>query len=222
MRFAALVPLKDFALAKQRLRPVLTDAECSDLARAMLDDVLIALGATPQVSDVALVGGTDARRYATQEGTGWIEDAGSLNAAMSNAAAQTAQRGAERLLIVAADIPLATAADLSELLERHADGLTICRAARDGGTNALALTPPDALEFQFGPDSARRHRKAALAAGLESRSLALESLQRDIDTPDDLSWLCQQQQSSQTIEFLANAGIAQRLISASARAGVSG
>jgi 2-phospho-L-lactate guanylyltransferase (CobY/MobA/RfbA family) len=38
----------------------------------------------------------------------------------------------------------------------------------------------------FGPESAGRHRGAALAAGLTLHELRLPSLNRDVDTIDDL------------------------------------
>ena len=53
------------------------------------------------------------------------------------------------------------------------------------GTNALALRPPDVIDFAFGPGSRAAHRERALAAG--ARYVELDGpLTVDLDTPEDL------------------------------------
>ena len=54
------------------------------------------------------------------------------------------------------------------------------------GTNALLLSPPDAIKFAFGNDSRAAHQAAARAAG----ALSLEvdgPLSLDLDLPEDLT-----------------------------------
>ena len=55
VRVHALVPVKDLGLAKTRLAAVLTAEERRDLARAMLEDVLAALLASPVVVAITLL-----------------------------------------------------------------------------------------------------------------------------------------------------------------------
>ena len=57
------------------------------------------------------------------------------------------------------------------------------------GTNALVLSPPDAIEPSFGPDSLERHVAAAEAAGVPHRVEEVPGLALDVDTPDDLAAL---------------------------------
>jgi len=57
------------------------------------------------------------------------------------------------------------------------------------GTNALVLSPPDAIKPSFGPDSLARHTAAAEAAGLPHRVEDVPSLAHDVDTPEDLAAL---------------------------------
>ena len=57
------------------------------------------------------------------------------------------------------------------------------------GTNALLLSPPDAIEPSFGPGSFARHAARAREAGVAARVAALPSLGLDVDTPDDLAAL---------------------------------
>jgi 2-phospho-L-lactate guanylyltransferase len=57
------------------------------------------------------------------------------------------------------------------------------------GTNALLLTPPDALAPSFGPDSRKRHLAEAEQAGLQAEVVEIASLAMDVDTPEDLETL---------------------------------
>lgn len=86
--------------------------------------------------------------------------------------------------IVNADLPCAQAEDVERLLaEIPPLGLALVEAA-DGTTNALALSSPDVFQPLYGPGSAERFRAAA-----PSRTLAIENLADDVDTPDDLARL---------------------------------
>ena len=57
------------------------------------------------------------------------------------------------------------------------------------GTNALVLSPPDAIEPAFGPDSFARHVAAAEAAQVPHRVEEVPGLALDVDTPGDLAEL---------------------------------
>jgi 2-phospho-L-lactate/phosphoenolpyruvate guanylyltransferase len=57
------------------------------------------------------------------------------------------------------------------------------------GTNALVLSPPDAIEPSFGPGSLARHTAAARAAGLDYSVERVPTLMLDVDTPEDLAEL---------------------------------
>jgi len=86
--------------------------------------------------------------------------------------------------IVNADLPCAQPEDIERLLaEAPSLGLALVEAV-DGTTNALALSSPDVFQPLYGPGSAERFRAAA-----PSRTLAIENLADDVDTPDDLARL---------------------------------
>ena len=57
------------------------------------------------------------------------------------------------------------------------------------GTNALLLTPPDAIAPSFGPGSFARHAALGAAAGAVVRVAHAPSLELDVDTPGDLEAL---------------------------------
>ena len=122
-----------------------------------------------------------------------------------------AAQGVRQLLVLPADLPTLTASDVRRLIEGHHGGLSLCPAARDGGTNALLLSPPTAIPFLYGPDSARRHLEAAQARGIAARHTDLAGFARDIDTPDDVYWLLEQRIACATLAWLSYSGIRDRL-----------
>jgi 2-phospho-L-lactate guanylyltransferase len=100
--------------------------------------------------------------------------------------------GYERALLVPGDTPLLDAGEVSSLLERSAEaGIAVVAVPdRHGtGTNALLLTPPDAIAPSFGDGSLERHVAAAREAGLSCSVEPLPSLVLDVDTPEDLEEL---------------------------------
>lgn len=210
----ALIPVKTLAHAKTRLNPVLQQNECALLSQAMFLDVLDAMSAAAGIAHIAvLTNDTEVASLAKQQGHTVIADAGSgvLSDGLNAAAAQLAAMGAEVVVITPGDLPTLTAADIEQLLARHKGGLSVCPAIRDGGTNALVCSPPDAMLFHFGHDSARKHLEQANSSGLQSERLSLQAFFRDIDTPEDLAWLTQQKRDNHTSRFLRQSGIAARL-----------
>jgi 2-phospho-L-lactate guanylyltransferase len=57
------------------------------------------------------------------------------------------------------------------------------------GTNALLLSPPDAITPSFGPGSFARHAARGRAGGTTVAVAELPSLGLDVDTPGDLAAL---------------------------------
>ncbi|MET3662406.1 coenzyme F420-0:L-glutamate ligase [Aquamicrobium ahrensii] len=109
-----------------------------------------------------------------------------INGAADRAAEWAASIGAERLLVIHADIPTLEAAEIASLIEAGCEVPVVVAESYDGGSNAILLSPPDAIPFRFGPGSAGAHEAAARSAGKECLRLALPNLRRDIDTPRDL------------------------------------
>lgn len=110
-----------------------------------------------------------------------------LNAQLERALAALA---GDDLLILHADLPLATPEALHELLAAGAatDSVVLVRS-RDGGTTAMRLRPPGRFALQYGRHSFDRHVAAAQAAGLSVTPIDIPALALDIDTVDDLHTL---------------------------------
>jgi 2-phospho-L-lactate guanylyltransferase len=193
MRTTAILPIKSFAKAKQRLRFELPEYDRRALVEAMFADALVALGRVPALERVIVVTADRvAQRIAGGYGASVIEDdeRGHNTAAMRGVEVLT-EEGIERALLVPGDCPLLTPADINALLAHEVpERSALIVPDRHGtGTNALLLTPPDVLTPSFGPDSRRRHVADAEAIGVPAEVVELDSLALDIDTPDDLEAL---------------------------------
>ncbi len=185
MRFA-LIPVKELSQAKARLAPVLDDTGRRELALALYRDVLAAALTCPALDAVAVVSrDRDVLSLAGEAGAEALPEPGGLNEALASASQALARRwrDADRLVVLAADLPLATPDGIAAVALADADVALV--SSSDGGTNALAL-PPATIAFRFGPDSARRHLAEAKKAGLRTLRLDLPSLALDIDTREDL------------------------------------
>jgi 2-phospho-L-lactate guanylyltransferase len=113
------------------------------------------------------------------------------SAAVSRGIGAALERGAERALLVPGDCPAVDPGELADLLARTpGDPSVVIVPDRHGsGTNALLITPPDALAPSFGAGSFARHAALARAAGATIKVCDLPSLGLDVDTPDDLGAL---------------------------------
>lgn len=209
----ALVPAKCPARSKSRLGSVLPAEDCAQLSHAMLQDVLAALRGASTIDHAAVLTDDDTvAHFAADAGHPVLRDAGDeLCASLDKAAAALARRGAATVIVLPSDIPTVTSADIDGLLKRHEAGLSLCPAIRDGGTNALVCTPPDAVPFCFGANSAARHLQEAGARGVQTSRLALPAFFRDIDLPDDLVWLNAQRAGAHTQAYLQQSGLSARL-----------
>ncbi len=214
----ALLPLKPASLAKSRLAALLDDAERATLAALMARDVLGALRAALGINGIVILASDEASAALAREFgcSRWQDPPGAgLRASVQAGLDRLAAEGARGALVVPADLPALTGPDVDALLTAHRGGLSLVRATSDGGTNALLLTPPDAVPCQFGPDSARRHLEAAAARGVHAASHAVAGFARDLDTVDDVRWLCAQPCGGEARQFLLDCTIPARM----ARAG---
>jgi 2-phospho-L-lactate guanylyltransferase len=185
-----LVPVNRLDRAKGRLAELLTPAERVELAEATLLTVVAAaqdagfalaiLTADRRVGDLV---GTPARMVAEDPALRGLN-------AQIEAAIAVLDVPSGGLLIVHADLPLATGAALRSVVSAAAPApsATLVRSG-DGGTNAMLLRPPGRCALAYGRGSFALHRAAAEAAGMEVRAVEVPELALDLDTPADLDAL---------------------------------
>jgi 2-phospho-L-lactate guanylyltransferase len=208
----AVVPVKEPEDAKQRLSGAYSPDFRRGLARAMLEDVVSALAVAPVLAGLALATvDAEAAQIGRRYGAAIFEEcarSGHTGAVM--AAARRLQReGRGGMLTVPADIPLITAAEITQLLAGHRSGggFSIVPAHDGRGSNAIVMTPPVAMKLAFGNDSFVPHVAAARLAGIEPRILSLPGIALDIDTPEDLAVFMRTPSPTRAWAFLAAAGL---------------
>jgi 2-phospho-L-lactate/phosphoenolpyruvate guanylyltransferase len=191
MRTLAILPVKSFGAAKQRLAAALGAGSRQALAQAMFSDVLASLRRVAGLDAIAVVTADPAASAAAHaEGVPVLPDPAQAgqSAAASIGIAYALAEGFERALLVPGDTPLLDPAEVAALLAAPRR-LSIVPDRHGTGTNGLLLTPPDAIAPSFGPGSLKRHVAAAEATGLSSAVAELPTLMLDVDTGDDLAAL---------------------------------
>lgn len=203
-RLVAVVPLRSPGDGKTRLAPSLGRDTRAALAGAMLADVVAALrGADVHV--VVAAGGAAAAAAASALQADVVMDGpgvGSLDGAVEHARRQL--EPVDALLVVQADLPLLTSADVRAVVE-HDDAVVVA-PTDDGGTSALLRRPAAVVPTAYGPDSARRHQQLARDAGLVPRVVRRPGLALDVDVLTDLQALAGRPVGPATAAVLAALG----------------
>lgn len=190
MNATAVLPIKRLDAAKQRLAASLDETRRRALAEAMVADVLEAIGKARGVDRLIVVSGDPiAQELANDAGAEVVpdpEDAGHVEAAQAGIARAEVE-GAERVVLLAGDCPLLDPRELDRLLTGVPGRYVGIVPDRHGsGTNALLLSPPDAIVPAFGEGSRERHVAAAREAGIPFGVEELPSIELDLDTPADV------------------------------------
>jgi 2-phospho-L-lactate/phosphoenolpyruvate guanylyltransferase len=188
-----LVPVKNLAQAKQRLASVLDQASRTELAQAMLHDVLSVLAGWTRRPAVAIVTSDPfAIELAQQYEFEIIPDPVNPGetGAIETATEMCVSRGVESTLVIPADIPLISASELDSILNHApAQGSVLVPAADGRGTNAAFRRPAALFPLRFGNDSFKPHHAAAQATGKPCIVLQLPGIAVDVDNPSDLQQL---------------------------------
>lgn len=185
-----IVLVKDLDQAKQRLGNVLDAKERRALAlrnaerairAAAAGDHRLVVGGSPEVQEIADRLGAEAVIERRQQGQNVAAKLGIAHALKSNARA---------VLILSSDLPLVTRKSVKDMLDvagRVAPPAVVAAPAIGrGGTNALYISPPDAISLHFGEDSLTAFRHEAEAKGVNFAVHKSDAMALDLDEPDDL------------------------------------
>ena len=210
-RIAAIIPVGTLEGAKTRLGGTLDAEERQDLVERLLARTVFVALATDGLDDVLVVSpDREVLRRAADLGARTLRQRSvGLNAGLDEGRQDVVAGGADAILVLPIDLPFVTTQAVAAVLERLTAGAALPRPVADFaavagsaavadfatvvlvtdrhgcGTNALALRPPHAIAFAFGPDSRRAHHAAAEAVG--GRYVEVDGpLAFDLDTPDDL------------------------------------
>ena len=194
MKVSALIPVKGFSNAKQRVITLLEAADRELFAEVMFrDDLKQVLKARGLVETYVVTGDNKVAEIAASLGAQLIREKvekGETDA-VDFARGELKQLGREAVLIIPGDMPLVRSADIEEVLAQVPEGASFPFAllvpSHDRmGTNALLLAPPDIIKLRFGYDSFTYHMSQVSAQGLPLRFIENERLALDIDEPKDL------------------------------------
>lgn len=179
----AAVPVRQAISPKSRLAAVLSPRTRRLLSLEMAARVVGAIeeaGARPLV----LAADQVVMDWAAERDWEGIRDrAPSLDAAAAGAVAEATKRKIG-WMIVHADLPLLTAADLRESLDAVSSGNWVLAPSSDGGTSLIGGSGDPHFDFAYGEGSFHRH-----LARLRRRSLKIvfrTGLALDLDRPSDL------------------------------------
>lgn len=211
----AVVLVKPFRLAKQRLANVLDAGERTELARVMLEDVLTAVDACESLAGVIVVtpdraAAAVARRH---QAIVLMETAAvGMNAAVARVVKYFTGRSDAGIVVVPADVPHVSPGDIDEMIAliEHAPAIALVRS-NDGGTNLLACRPSGVIAPSFGPDSFNAHCAAALRKGITPTVCFAPHLSLDIDRREDLDAFVSRQSSTRTHAYLSKLNLQTRL-----------
>ncbi|MEX1005629.1 MAG: 2-phospho-L-lactate guanylyltransferase [Acidimicrobiia bacterium] len=176
------IPVKPFDAAKRRLADVLDPEARARLGRRLAERTVQAVaecGAHPLVlsADEAVT------NWAQAFGVDVHLDEGSSLDAAARAAVSRIRRSAGTWAILHADLPIITAADLTDAVALLRSGRSVIGPSSDGGTSLLG-SASDGFAFSYGKGSFHRHLRGL--ASSDPTIVIARGLLLDLDTPDDL------------------------------------
>lgn len=214
----AILPVKEMAGAKQRLAPLLLPAERIALMQVMLRDVLMALSAAQGLAGIAVVTLDPWAQALTEAHGARIITEGAREGhtgAVTAAATRLQAEGIAAILTLPGDVPAVKAPEIEALIAAVTSppAFIIAPAHDEQGSNAILMSPPNAVKLRFGEDSYFPHLASARAAGITPQILCLPGIAMDIDHPVDIARFAgiPEAKDTQTLAWLRQNGIFSRL-----------
>ena len=219
MKFV-IVPVKDLSMAKERLSSLLPQQQRTELAYAMLEDVLKALKGS-RLADRKFIVTLDKKAIEMANAIG-IEvipetEQNGESASVDYASRLSIDMGATSVLVIPGDAPLITSEDIDFVLDKEKDGPSIVFVpARDEyGTNAILRKPPDAIPSMFGDDSFNKHKNLAEKKNIPYACYENPRIGLDIDRPEDLVEFVSQKSDTRTYGELERLNLIEKIKEAS-------
>jgi 2-phospho-L-lactate guanylyltransferase len=191
MNLWAIIPVKPLRRGKSRLSGVLSLEARTALNHYLLSNTLRILSSIPEI-EYSLVVSRDpeALTIAREYGARTVQEQGSpqLNIALTRATMVALSHSVRGVLIIPADLPLLTSDDILEVVKRAVDPpvVVITPDRHHQGTNALLISPPGLIQYEYGQGSYQRHCIQAEKAGARLEICERGSVALDIDLPEDL------------------------------------
>lgn len=188
-KLCVVIPMKSPKRSKQRLVGSLSDSAREKLSLTLFENTLAFFQRHFPMLDVLVVSESLevlSLAQAYEANTLFDDGEKGLNGALDFACDWVKQSGYDSQLIVPSDIAVLDPEEITTLMTAIHNAQVVIAVAKDGGTNALLTSPPDAIHFEYGCDSASAHKANAMNNRLVCRSLHLANLALDIDQSEDL------------------------------------
>lgn len=193
-RLFAIVPVKPLREGKSRLSSIMDQQEREQFNTFLMRRTFDVIAAFPGHSSSVVVSADEkVAAEAEARGINFVKDEErDLNGALARATRAAMQQGADAVIVLPVDLPLATSADLESIVPLS--GLSkVCVIVPDrhrSGTNLLYIAPPCEDLYCFGHGSFDRHREAAARRGFRVIESDKSNLMLDIDEPVDYERWC--------------------------------
>jgi len=185
-----IVPVKPLRRSKSKLTNILSEEERAVLNLKMYENTLNALKDI-QIPHQVLVVSKDSSVLSiarSHKAKTLQEDGDSgLNTALKKAIQVVKTYAGQSVLILPADLPFITKEDIEGVME-FSGGFSFMLISPDrkmSGTNILYISPPDLIEFSYGPGSFERHVRQAQAQNAHIEVRKFDNAELDIDSPED-------------------------------------
>lgn len=186
---SGIVAIKHTERAKSRIAQALGPDAATRIARALAADTLDLIDRAKGVRWWIVTDDPDVGAEARRRGhTVLVDEGRGFRSAAELGLAAAREAGAASVLLLPADLPLASEEDITEIADvMETSDVVLVPSDGDGGTNALGLSEPFALTPLFGPGSLQAHLHAADQLKLRCTVVASDNLALDLDNPDDIA-----------------------------------
>ena len=187
-----VVPLRSFAGGKARLADALDDDARRMFTRTMAERVVAAAASRPVV---VVSSAPEVIEWARALGLASVDDPGTLDLAAEAGRQWVRDQGLARVVVMHADLPLATALDgIAD--DAAAPVAVVVPDHHDDGNPVLAIPAAADFVFAYGPGSCARHTAEARRCGLDVRVVRDHALGFDVDDASDLEALAHERETA--------------------------
>ncbi len=206
MSLWVIIPVKPLRRSKSRLSTILSEDERALLNFKMLENTLDLLKGIPSVNEVLVISkdpGVLALARTFNAKTLQEDGEPGLNITLKRAIYVAMAYAAQSVLILPADLPLLTKEEINTVIGKLSSSsmMIISPDRHMNGTNMLLISPPDLIEFSYGPGSFERHVRLAQMKNAKIEVCQFSATGLDIDLPEDFELFKKLQAFQPNINF---------------------
>ena len=201
----ALIPINDFSESFSRLSEHLDIDQRRELTKILATHVFEALCSIRTIEKIVVLSNEREwlKSFDNQKITILKDpEIKRLKEKITHTSKWIQNQGIQQMLYLSVDLPFVQETDIAKFIAEHQGGLSIVKAHKENGTNALILDLPATLEFQFGVNSFDKHLAAAKAQKINTKILKIKNLSLDIDTWNDLQEFKKSSMNTQFLNFI--------------------